>query len=481
MKSEITTTLKNIPNAKVLCIGDIILDIFVEGTSDRLSPEAPVPVVLEKFRRTILGGVGNVAHNVKSLGATPYLLSVTGNDAPAETIKSLLSELMDSNQFYIETDASRPTSTKTRYYAGMHQMLRADIEQIHQIDLSLSEKILKDAQSLIDQVDVVILSDYAKGVLTPSLTKNLILLAHEYNKPVLVDPKGTDFSKYQGADYIKPNTKELLAALGCTPNQRDEIQKAVTSLNIRGLLVTKGRDGISLYRKDHDYYDIPAYSQDIFDVSGAGDTVIAAFAAGIGAGTTPELSASIANIAAAIVVSKTGTATVTPHEILSFLQNHPEDENKFYTEDEVVKKVRQWQRKGYTVGFTNGCFDLIHPGHISILQQAKAQCNYLVLGLNSDISVQKLKGPERPIQNEWARAQVLAAFKEVDAIVLFEDESVQRLVEVVRPDVLIKGSDYKIEQVAGAKFVQSYGGRVYLADLVKDQSTSNIVKKMNNK
>ena len=331
---------------------------------------------------------------------------------------------------------------------------------------------------------VIVLSDYGKGVLTPELMRALIDAGKAQNKPVVVDPKGKDFSRYRGATVMTPNRAELAAATGLPVGTEEEIaaaaKKLIAECALESLLVTRGPDGMSLFARDGEPTHLPAEAREVFDVSGAGDTVVAMLAAALAAGVALPDAARLANVAAGIVVGKTGTAVATADEVFTALhtQDLLADENKVAAHDEALARVERWRKDGLVIGFTNGVFDLLHPGHVTLLSQAKAACDRLVVGLNSDASVKRLKGPTRPVQNESARSAVLASLAAVDLVTIFGEDTPLALIEQIRPDVLVKGSDYTIATVVGADVVQRHGGRVILAELLPGHSTTGTIAKL---
>jgi D-beta-D-heptose 7-phosphate kinase/D-beta-D-heptose 1-phosphate adenosyltransferase len=475
--------VNNIKAASILCIGDVILDYFVEGVVERISPEAPVPVFKKLHDNHGLGGAANVLHNLATLGISCGLASVIGADQEGHRLRELLLELNLISLSLIE-ERNRPTTMKTRYVVGGQQLLRVDREVSSPLGQTIAHTLLKTIEEQLIHYDVVILSDYNKGLFSQGVERTIIDLLLKHRKRILIDPKGKDFSRYRGATILTPNHKELALAMGMpTDNDREVVEaaKAVLSqYDIQAVLVTRGSQGMSLVDTLGTVEHIAAEVREVFDVSGAGDTVIAIFAAAYGNGASLKEAAQLANIAAGLVVGKVGTATLRLEEIFSALHMHnfKDSEIKMANLEKALEVTQMWRRKGLQVGFTNGCFDLLHPGHISLLKQAKAQCDRLVIGLNSDASVKRLKGNMRPIQSEEARATILASMSDVDLVVVFEEDTPINLITLLRPDVLVKGADYTVDQVVGADVVQSYGGTVVLAQLMSGQSTTNTVQKL---
>ncbi len=480
--TTVPADIDKLSQARVLCIGDVMLDRFVYGGTQRISPEAPVPVVKVARSQAMPGGAGNVARNVVGLDARCSLLTVTGKDVAGDELRVLL-QTLPSLTCNAVIDQTRPTSVKTRFIASSQQVLRVDQEVDTPLSADVAQQLVDQATKLLPEVDVVILSDYAKGVLTEQVTSAVIAAARASQVPVIVDPKGRDFGKYDGASLVTPNLKELQEATGVDPHTEEGVERATKELfritKIDAVLVTSSERGVSYVRRDNAAVHLPTTAREVFDVSGAGDTVVATLAVAIGVGVDPIRAAELANLAGGIVVGKVGTAIVELRELLEATQREERASvlEKLSDPEDVIALAQRWRDEGRRIGFTNGCFDLIHPGHVSLLDQAAAHCDHLIVGLNSDRSVRRLKGPRRPIQNELSRALVLAALRGVDVVVLFDEDTPERLIRKLRPDVLIKGADYTAGQVIGAEFVQSYGGKVFLAELTPNQSTTQMVKR----
>ena len=475
--------LEKLASVRVLCIGDVMLDRFVYGTVDRVSPEAPIPVLRIEREAQMLGGAGNVVRNVAALGAHATLVAVVGDDGAGRDLARLIASEpgLDAN---LITVSGRSTTVKLRYVAGNQQLLRADREETGALDGDSNERICAAVESEIVDSDIVVLSDYAKGVLSPGLIARLVATARKHGKLIVADPKSVDFGRYKGVSVLTPNAKELAAVTGLSVG--DDIsaelaaRKALSVAGADAILVTRSERGMTLVARAGDTQHFAAEAREVFDVSGAGDTVLAVLAMALGAGAPIADAAALANLAAGIVVGKAGTAVVRPDDLAQAL--HAADlkgpEAKIKTMDSALDAVALWRTRGLKIGFTNGCFDLIHTGHVSLLTQARAACDRLIVGLNTDASVKRLKGAERPVNTEMARAIVLAALGTVDLVVLFDEDTPVKLIEALRPDALIKGADYSVEQVVGASFVQSYGGRVVLATLTPGQSTSSTIARM---
>ncbi len=479
--AEIADLLDRLKNAKVACVGDLMLDWFIDGEVERISPEAPIPVLRIIEERAMLGGAGNVVRNAVALGATVSFASVIGYDQAGREVTALLEREIGRTPGLL-VEPSRPSTIKSRYFAGAQQILRADKETQSPLGTKAQDDLLGRCVSVVDGADVLILSDYAKGVLTPTVIEVLIARAHKSGTPVVVDPKGADYSRYRGAHLICPNRRELHEATGLPTSTDEDIVAAARHLRdacrFEHVLVTRSQDGMTLLYGD-EVHHLPALAHAVFDVSGAGDTVAAALATALAVGESLPKAAELANIAASVVVGKVGTAVAHPSEIIRALEQ-PADagSGKVLTADAAAERVRQWRRQGLRIGFTNGCFDLLHPGHVSLIEQARANCDRLVVGLNSDDSTRRLKGEGRPVQPEDSRSAVLASLGAVDMVVVFSDDTPLALIDTLRPDLLVKGKDYTVETVVGAEEVQSWGGEVMLADLVDGESTTNTISRI---
>jgi D-beta-D-heptose 7-phosphate kinase/D-beta-D-heptose 1-phosphate adenosyltransferase len=451
-----------------------MLDRFVYGGVQRISPEAPVAVVKVVDSQAMPGGAGNVARNVVALGARCFLLTVIGKDAAGDELRGLLQTLPNLTWNAV-TDQTRPTTIKTRFVAANQQILRVDEEVDDPLSGDVAHALVAHAENILREVDVVVLSDYSKGVLTPVVTAAVIAAARASQIPVIVDPKGRDYRKYSGASLVKPNLKELQEVTGVDARTDEDVERATKVLlshtNVDAVLVTRSEQGISYVRRDGGSVHLRTTAREVFDIAGAGDTVVATLAVAMGVGIDPTRAAQLANIAGGIAVGKVGTAAVEPRELLEAMRREQRGSllDKLGEPEDIIALARRWRDEGRRVGFTNGCFDLIHPGHVSLLAQAAARCDRLVVGLNSDASTRRLKGPERPIQDELSRPLVLAALRGVDAVVVFDEDTPESLITMLRPDVLIKGADYTASQVVGAEFVQSRGGEVFLAELTANQ------------
>ncbi|CUW41525.1 fused heptose 7-phosphate kinase; heptose 1-phosphate adenyltransferase [Magnetospirillum sp. XM-1] len=482
--SALVERVEKLRGIMVLCIGDAMLDRFVYGAVERISPEAPIPVLCIERETAMLGGAGNVVRNLVAVGAAPAFVSVVGDDAAGREVTRLVGEHGEIDPCIV-VEPGRQTTIKTRFFASHQQLLRADRESRSPVDDAIRDQLLTRVERLLPKAGVVVLSDYGKGVLAAPVAGELIRRAKAAGKSVIVDPKGTDYTIYAGATLVTPNRKELHEATGMEVDSDEQVVAAarhlIATCGFEAVLVTRSQDGMTLVHSSGQINHLPAEAREVFDVSGAGDTVVATLAAALASGATLPEAAHLANVAAGIVVGKVGTAVAYADELVAAL--HHEDlmlgDSKIVPANAAAEMVDRWRRKGHKVGFTNGCFDLLHPGHVSILAQARAACDKLVVGLNSDASVQRLKGPTRPVQSEASRATVLSSLATVDLVVIFGEDTPLEVIGVLKPDVLVKGADYTIDKVVGADLVQSWGGKVVLAELVDGQSTTNTIKKMN--
>ena len=467
----------------VLCVGDVMLDRFVHGRVERISPEAPIPVLGIEDETAMLGGAGNVVRNLVALGAEVRFIGAVGRDAPGRQVRTLLGDL-GCVEATLVVEPARQTSIKTRFLAGSQQLMRADRETTEPVSAAARRRIVKAAAKALRECRVMVLSDYGKGVLCPEVVAELVAAAHDAGRTVMVDPKGADFARYRGADLVTPNRKELSEAARMPAASQGDVAAAARSLieshGIGAVLATLGGDGMTLLGESGEPVHLGAEAREVFDVSGAGDTVIATLAAAMAAGAPLAEAAALANVAAGIVVGKVGTAVAYAADVVAALhhQDLTNAESKVVALKPALDRIARWRRKGRKIGFTNGCFDFLHPGHVSLLSQAREACDRLVVGLNSDSSVKRLKGPDRPVQSEAARATVLASLATVSMVVIFSEDTPLNLIEAIRPDVLVKGADYAVDQVVGADLVQGYGGNVLLAELTPGHSTSATIARI---
>lgn len=480
--TDLIPIVESLSRSRVLCVGDVMLDHYVYGQVQRISPEAPIPVLhVEREQRT-LGGAGNVLRNLQALGAQPCFISVTGSDPAGRDVSRLIAGL-GSTEAHVLTERGRVTTVKTRYIAGTQQMLRADREHAAPLTGTLRDDFLRMVQQVLAHHQVTVVSDYAKGVLADGVATEIIAAARAAGHIVVVDPKGIDYAAYSGATLLKPNRRELGEATKRAVGTEIEVIAAARSLidghGFAAVLVSLSQDGMLLVETTGETHKLNAEAREVYDVSGAGDTVVAVLAAALGAGASFRDAARLANIAAGVVVGKVGTAAVHANELVEALIDRDAlDTRKVLSLPLALDHIARWRHNGLRIGFTNGCFDLLHPGHISLLTQARAASDRLVVGLNSDESVVRLKGAGRPVQNEAARAAVLASLASVDLVILFDEDTPLTLISELRPDVLVKGADYRLDQVVGAELVQSYGGKVVLADLLPGHSTTATIARL---
>lgn len=464
-----------------LVIGDVMLDRYLMGEVNRISPEAPVPVVLIKSEQQRAGGAANVAANLALLGIQTRMVGLIGNDNEGQRLLAAMSEYGIDTQAMITTPV-RPTIAKTRILGGHQQMMRLDQEIASELTVTEASQVMQTIQTALQQQPaLIILSDYAKGLLTEAVCQQVIAYGRTNNIPVLVDPKGRNYDKYRGATALTPNKKETAEACDTQVNDAGLIDKASSlkaALALDFLAVTRGEEGITLIADQTSH--LSATAKQVFDVSGAGDTVIATLAAGLMHGLNALDSLSLANIAAGVVVGKVGTVPITKADLIDAIatEQGSEQAHKVSELPDLLHKVATWKQQGQKIVFTNGCFDLLHAGHVTYLEGAKKRGDRLILGLNTDRSVSALKGPTRPVVNEQDRARVLAALESVDAVILFDEDTPLKLITAIKPHVIAKGSDYTADQVVGGKEVLSWGGEIALIDLVEGRSTTNLIKKM---
>ena len=478
--------LSELGTQTVLCIGDLMLDEFVYGEVSRISPEAPAQVIAVSRQEAVIGGAGNVARNIASLGARCLFVSVIGADDTGNAVKTALGAFRKTIEPHLVVDRSRRTTRKVRFVSEHYSshLLRADWETATPVAVDAEEELIDLANAMLPRVGAVVISDYAKGVLTPRLIRAVIDGARALGKPVVVDPKALDYTIYRGATLITPNRKELGEATRRPVGTHAELAAAAAELagtvDSDAVLVTLSEDGMLLHMQGAEPVHVPAYAVRIRDVSGAGDTVVAVLAALLALGADFESAMRAANAAASVVVGKRGTATVSAMELRARILPHAAlaaEEKIAFDWAVAEERVQQWRAQGLRVGFTNGCFDILHPGHVKVLTRARAECDRLVVGLNGDDSVRRLKGEGRPIQDVHARADVLAALEAVDLVAVFDEDTPLDLITRLRPTVLVKGGDYRKEEVVGREVVEADGGEVVLVDLVPGHSTTDIVRR----
>jgi D-beta-D-heptose 7-phosphate kinase/D-beta-D-heptose 1-phosphate adenosyltransferase len=482
--SGIASLVPRFRGRTVLILGDVMLDRYVAGEVSRISPEAPIPVLRVTGSHAVLGGAANVAHNVAALGARAILVGVIGRDDAGGEIEGLVQTAGADVDARLVATPRRPTTVKTRFIRGSHQLLRVDHETVGPLDDDSATEVTQRFEQAINECDVVVLSDYAKGVLDDRLLNGVINLSRAAGRRVIADPKRTSFDAYRNVTILTPNAHEATLATGVEASDDDGAEAAariaLDAASCEAVLVTRSEHGLTLVRRGLPTLHLSSRVQQVSDVSGAGDTFVAALAASLACDPDLEKAARLANIAAGIAVSRPGTAVVSGPDLEEELWRDTLTGcgEKVITGEAALRKIAQWRRYNLKIGFTNGCFDLIHPGHVHLLAQARAACDRLVVGLNADASVRRLKGPQRPIQHEAARATVLSSLASVDLVVLFPDDTPLALIEAIRPDVLVKGADYSPDQVVGADIVERNGGEVLLVDLLAGEGTTATIERV---
>ena len=461
----------------ILVIGDLMIDHYLWGSCDRISPEAPVQVVNVKKESSVLGGAGNVINNLVTLGSVVDVISVIGNDSVANELKSLL-EKIDVPTSNLVVENNRKTSKKSRLIASQQQVLRYDMESIDDINENSHKQIIQTLEKNIDKYSSIILSDYGKGVLTTNLTKEIIKIANKNSIKVLVDPKGKDYSKYKGSYTLTPNKKEAMEATNIDIKDESSLIEALKSLktqcSLEVSLITLSEQGIAIF--DDELTIKPTVAREVYDVTGAGDTVIASIAFALGNNLDIKDAIYFANLAAGVVVGKIGSATTTLDEIYEYEYSLHKSNSTSHikTFDEIKTLASKLHSQGKKIVFTNGCFDILHVGHVKYLEVAKSYGDVLILGLNADSSVRKLKGPTRPINTQDDRAYILASLESVDYVVIFEEETPYELIKLIKPHVLVKGGDYEGKEVVG----QDIADELKLVQFVDGKSTTNTIKRI---
>ncbi len=470
---DLAEAVRRLTNASVLVIGDVMLDRYSFGEVRRISVEAPVPILTVEREVALPGGAGNVVRNLTALGAATAFISVVGDDQAGSDLTGLVGGQLNVEPWLL-VQGGRTTTLKTRFIAAGQHLLRADREQTDPIHPKLAERMVRIANDAMAATTVTVLSDYGKGVLSGETPRHLVEAARKLGRTLIVDPRGTDFERYAGADIVMPNRPELAAATAMPTNTEAEICAAAAALREKhgfgAVVVTCGNDGMILVDAAAARH-FPAEAADVHDTSGAGDTALAALAAAIAVQLDLPVAVRLANLAAGISVGKVGTSVVREADLLSALTPQQSALRKIVSIEEAQEQAERWRHKGWRVGFTNGCFDLLHPGHVHLLEQARASCDRLIVGMNTDASARRLKGSPHPIQPEAARAAVLASLASVDLVCMFDTDTPLRLVEAIRPDVLIKGANYTEDDVVGSEQVRGWGGRVLLTDLLPGHST----------
>jgi D-beta-D-heptose 7-phosphate kinase/D-beta-D-heptose 1-phosphate adenosyltransferase len=464
-------------NPKILVLGDLIIDDYLWGSSERISPEAPVQIVNISKKSTVLGGAGNVVKNLNALGAEVDIISVIGDCKVSIEVKNLLSQINVKTSNLV-TEKNRITSKKSRVISSNQQVIRYDFESINEIN-SQSQKIILDKfNQMIINYDIVLLSDYGKGLLTKELTQSLIKIAKKYKKKVLIDPKGQDYSKYNGAFLLTPNMKEASESTHIDIKDTESLFKAITHLkkqcNLKISLITMSDQGVAVFDKKLRIH--PTSALEVFDVTGAGDTVLASLGFALSCDSNIDDAVKFANLASGIVVGKVGSASATINEILKYESslNQSSSSQHIKTFKEIAAIADELKNKNKKIIFTNGCFDILHIGHVQYLEKAKSFGDILIIGLNSDLSVKNLKGKNRPINSQSDRAYILAALEVVDYVVIFDEDTPLKLIELIKPDILVKGSDYKGKEVIGSEIAKE----LRLVEFIQNSSTSEIIKKI---
>jgi D-beta-D-heptose 7-phosphate kinase / D-beta-D-heptose 1-phosphate adenosyltransferase len=482
MKEKFKSFFSSNERPRILVVGDLILDEYIWGGVQRISPEAPVPILETRSENLTLGGAANVANNLVSLGCEVHLCGAIGQDEKGD---KLLQAIHDRS---IQTEGifrfvHRPTTSKMRIIAHNQQILRVDKEDNRPITEKTEKKLIQYTNQVIPGMDGIICSDYHKGILTEKVIKAIMHRAQKAKKAIIVDPKSLDFSLYKGATVITPNLREVERSVPIKIKDKEDLGRAAEYLlnltKAEAILITQGKDGMSLYQNKEKLISIPTVAKEVFDVTGAGDTVISVFSMAMFVGFNYQEAAWLSNMAASVVVGKVGTAVVTLEEINEFLcEEMLRTSHTILKIDELKKIISMAKSTDKKVVFTNGCFDIIHGGHIEFLQKAKSLGDILIVGLNADISVKKLKGENRPIKNEKERANILSALKYIDYITLFDETTPEKLIREIKPDILVKGDDYKIDEVVGREIVEGYGARVELIPIVQGHSTTQTLKKI---
>ncbi|MDR3506482.1 MAG: D-glycero-beta-D-manno-heptose 1-phosphate adenylyltransferase [Caulobacteraceae bacterium] len=475
--------LGDIAGARIVCVGDLMVDRFVRGDVTRISAEAPIPVMARRDELVMLGAVGNVARNISALGGRAVLISVVGADPLADEARALVAA-EDRLEGHLVVQASRVTALKTRFIAAGQQLLRVDHEDVVPISAEAEAGMITAIAEQAKGAGAILLSDYGKGAVTAGVIAACLAAAKASGAPLIVDSKARGFARYGEADIVKPNAAELAHAVDMPTGTDAEVDaalaRALALSQCKAVLVTRSALGMSLAVRGEPVRHFRGVPREVFDASGAGDTALSALGLGLAAKADIADAIGLALLAAGVAVQKPGTAIVTPTELIEAeLSAHRAPvEAKIVTPERLSREVAHWRAQGLKVGFTNGCFDILHRGHVAYLAQARSWCDRLVVGVNSDRSVRALKGPTRPVNDVESRALVLAGLGSVDLVASFDEDTPIGLIERVRPDVLIKGADYTVEGVVGHELVQSYGGQVRLAQIVDGYSTSAAIKKL---
>jgi len=482
--AALQSLLGELPGTRVACVGDLMVDRFVYGSVTRVSPEAPIPVLARSRELKMLGAAGNVARNVAALGGSVALVGLIGGDSEGHEALRLVGEEEPAIEGYLVTDASRPTTLKTRFISGGQQLLRVDLEESRAVAGEVEQRLIRTLKDAARGAGVILVSDYGKGVVTDAVIAAAREVAAGTGARVIVDSKARSFARYGDIDLVKPNAAELSYATEMPTETDEELEAAVgRALELwaaKGVLVTRAGKGASLGLRGQPVRHFRTTPREVFDASGAGDTALAALGLALAAGADMETAIAFAQLASGVAIGKAGTATVGPDELVeAVLSAHTaQAEGKVATIQRMAEEVARWRAQGLKVGFTNGCFDILHKGHVAYLAQARTWCDRLIVGVNSDASVRELKGEGRPVNDLESRALVLAGLRSVDLVAPFDELTPLKLIEAARPDVLIKGADYSEDQVVGGDLVKSWGGTVKLAEVVDGYSTSAAIARM---
>lgn len=481
--ADLEALVDRLRGKRVLCVGDLVLDRFVYGTADRVSREAPVVALNERRREQFLGACGNVARNVAALGGAPILASTVGDDPEGHELSAVLAQ-SGVEDIEITVAAGRLTPVKTRYVAAGQQMLCVDRDPTGPIAVEVEDALIEAACASIPAADVVVVSDYARGAVTRRVLRAVINAARGAGRTVIADPRGVDFTRYAGANILKPNALELSTETGRPASSDAEVAEALAAViernpTIEHVLMTRGSKGMALQSRGAEKARFfRSEPRDVYDVSGAGDTTIAALALALAAGAPLVKAIRFANRVAGIVVTKIGTATVTAEEVIDDALGRTLKGAPVASLESAVEAAERWRAEGLRVGFTNGCFDLLHVGHLATLAGARSLCDRLIVGLNSDASVRRLKGEGRPVNAEGDRARMLAALGPVDLVTVFEEDTAVRCVEAIRPEIYVKGGDYTAETLPETPAVRAYGGEVVIAPVEPGRSTTATMAKI---
>ena len=478
---DLIDVIDRLGTPRVLIVGDLILDRYLTGDVERISPEAPIPVLRARHSEERLGGAGNVAANLRVMEAEVETLGVVGADEAGQQLIKMLQDIGVDVSGCV-TDSTRPTTKKTRMVSGVQQILRVDWEEADELESSFADQLFEGIEERVKLAGAVILSDYGKGALTRTGVEAVVRAAKAAGVPVLVDPKGRDYSIYRGATLVTPNRKEAEEAIGHSISDLKQLPECAAELietaDLQAAVITLGPDGIFHYDKNGESGRVPTVARQVFDVTGAGDTVISQLALAMAAGEPLRNAVKLANTAAGIVVGRRGAASVTRTELKAALGQQSRQTGKVVSREELALLLAEWRRAGNSVAFTNGCFDVLHRGHVEYLGYARSKGDVLIVGVNDDESVRRLKGDSRPINGVEDRMHVLAALEMVSAVVAFGEDTPKDIIEFVTPDALIKGEDWADKGVVGREWVEQHGGKVHLAPLLAGRSSTAVIEKI---